>query len=157
MPKGFSFYLEGCNFLTAAVSTPTNSLAYSLLLLWGPQAQGDFTRWVPLGGSRGTFAALHGSFVLIGFMLRQFELARYVQLRPYNAPILPVQLLFLFQIDTRSVFALGWRLKISLMKPYIPEEVLQRGKPRNLALACRDQETTGFAWWAGNARLINLS
>ena len=24
-------------------------------------------------------------------------------------------------------------------------------------LAGRDQETTGFAWWAGNARLINLS
>ncbi|KAL2899555.1 Photosystem II CP43 reaction center protein [Bienertia sinuspersici] len=29
-----------------------------------------------------------------------------------------------------------------------PEEVLPPG---------RDQETTGFAWWAGNARLINLS
>ncbi|CAN6455231.1 unnamed protein product [Victoria cruziana] len=29
-----------------------------------------------------------------------------------------------------------------------PEEVLPPG--------C-DQETTGFAWWAGNARLINLS
>ncbi|TMW90245.1 hypothetical protein EJD97_016013 [Solanum chilense] len=26
-----------------------------------------------------------------------------------------------------------------------------------LALAGRDQETTGFAWWAKNARLINLS
>ena len=26
-----------------------------------------------------------------------------------------------------------------------------------LALAGRDQETTGFAWWTGNARLINLS
>ena len=26
-----------------------------------------------------------------------------------------------------------------------------------LALSGRDQETTGFAWWAGNARLINLS
>ncbi|KAK6771532.1 hypothetical protein RDI58_031222 [Solanum bulbocastanum] len=58
-----SSYLEGCNFLTAAVSTPANSLAHSLLLLWGPEAQGDFTR----------------------FMLRQFELARSVQLRPYNA------------------------------------------------------------------------
>ncbi|KAL9419531.1 hypothetical protein AB3S75_037317 [Citrus x aurantiifolia] len=39
-----SSYLEGCNFLTAAVSTPANSLAHSLLLLWGPEAQGDFTR-----------------------------------------------------------------------------------------------------------------
>ncbi|KAI5650067.1 hypothetical protein M9H77_36072 [Catharanthus roseus] len=27
----------------------------------------------------------------------------------------------------------------------------------NGTLAGRDQETTGFAWWAGNARLINLS
>ena len=31
-----SSYLEGCNFLTAAVSTPANSLAHSLLLLWCP-------------------------------------------------------------------------------------------------------------------------
>ncbi|CAN6462257.1 unnamed protein product [Victoria cruziana] len=29
-----------------------------------------------------------------------------------------------------------------------PEEVLSPG---------RDQETTGFTWWVGNARLINLS
>jgi photosystem II CP43 chlorophyll apoprotein len=26
-----------------------------------------------------------------------------------------------------------------------------------LALAGRDQETTSFTWWAGNARLIDLS
>ncbi|GMP29884.1 hypothetical protein CsSME_00032883 [Camellia sinensis var. sinensis] len=67
-----SSYLEGCNFLTAAVSTPANSLAHSLLLLWGPEAQGDFTRWCQLGGLW-TFVALHGAFGLIGFMLRQFE------------------------------------------------------------------------------------
>ncbi|PPR94016.1 hypothetical protein GOBAR_AA26651 [Gossypium barbadense] len=79
-----SSYLEGCNFLTAAVSTPANSLVHSLLLLWGPEAQGDFTRWCQLGGLW-TFVALHGAFGLIGFMLRQFELARSVQLRPYNA------------------------------------------------------------------------
>ncbi|KAF9603051.1 hypothetical protein IFM89_033776 [Coptis chinensis] len=79
-----SSYLEGCNFLTAAVSTPANSLAHSLLLLWGPEAQGDFTRWCQLGGLW-TFVALHGAFGLIGFMLCQFELARSVQLRPYNA------------------------------------------------------------------------
>ncbi|KAK4763227.1 hypothetical protein SAY86_008995 [Trapa natans] len=79
-----SSYLEGCNFLTAAVSTPANSLAHSLLLLWGPKAQGDFTRWCQLGGLW-TFVALHGAFGLIGFMLRQFELTRSVQLRPYNA------------------------------------------------------------------------
>nr|UOK12014.1 PsbD [Pinus densiflora] len=79
-----SSYLEGCNFLTVAVSTPANSLAHSLLLLWGPEAQGDLTRWCQLGGLW-TFVALHGAFGLIGFMLRQFELARSVQLRPYNA------------------------------------------------------------------------
>uniref|UniRef100_A0A803M6L1 Photosystem II D2 protein n=1 Tax=Chenopodium quinoa TaxID=63459 RepID=A0A803M6L1_CHEQI len=79
-----SSYLEGCNFLTTIVSTPANSLAHSLLLLWGPEAQGDFTRWCQLGGLW-TFVALHGAFALIGFMLRQFELARSVQLCPYNA------------------------------------------------------------------------
>ncbi|CAH8341700.1 unnamed protein product, partial [Eruca vesicaria subsp. sativa] len=42
-------WFTGCNFLTAAVSTPANSLAHSLLLLWGPEAQGDFTRWCQLG------------------------------------------------------------------------------------------------------------
>ncbi|TYI30115.1 hypothetical protein ES332_A05G362700v1 [Gossypium tomentosum] len=65
-----SSYLEGCNFLTASVSTPANSLAHSLLLLWGPEGQGDFTRWCQLGGLW-TFVALHGPFGLIGFMLRQ--------------------------------------------------------------------------------------
>ena len=59
-------------------------MAHSLLLLWGPEAQGDFTRWCQLGGLW-TFVALHGSFGLIGFMLRQFEIARAVQIRPYNA------------------------------------------------------------------------
>ena len=77
-------YLEGCNFLTAAVSTPANSMGHSLLFLWGPEAQGDFTRWCQLGGLW-TFVALHGAFALIGFMLRQFEIARSVKIRPYNA------------------------------------------------------------------------
>ena len=31
-----SSFLEGCNFLTAAVSSPANSMGHSLLLLWGP-------------------------------------------------------------------------------------------------------------------------
>jgi photosystem II P680 reaction center D2 protein len=69
-----SSYLEGCNFLTAAVSTPANSMGHSLLLLWGPEAQGDFTRWCQIGGLW-AFIALHGSFGLIGFCLRQFEIA----------------------------------------------------------------------------------
>jgi photosystem II P680 reaction center D2 protein len=79
-----SSYLEGCNFLTAAVSTPANSLGHSLLFVWGPEAQGDLTRWFQLGGLW-AFVALHGAFGLIGFMLRQFEIARSVNLRPYNA------------------------------------------------------------------------
>ncbi|PHT85437.1 Photosystem II CP43 reaction center protein [Capsicum annuum] len=58
------------------------------------------------------------------------------------------------------VFALGWQLKISLMKTlyslrrFYHVETLFNG---TLALAGCDQETTGFAWWAGNAQLINLS
>merc|ERR1712054_357037 len=61
-----SSYLEGCNFLTAAVSTPADSMGHSLLLLWGPEAQGDFVRWCQLGGLW-AFVALHGAFALIGF------------------------------------------------------------------------------------------
>jgi photosystem II CP43 chlorophyll apoprotein len=33
-------------------------------------------------------------------------------------------------------------------------ETLFNGK---LAVGGRDQESTGFAWWSGNSRLINLS
>ena len=45
-----SSYLEGANFLTIRVSTPADAMGHSLLLLWGPEAQGDFVRWVQLGG-----------------------------------------------------------------------------------------------------------
>nr|AGG19308.1 photosystem II D2 reaction center protein [Symbiodinium sp. Mf1.05b] len=77
-------YLEACNFLTAAVSTPANSMAHSLLLLWGPEAHLGFTAWVCIGGLW-TFIAFHGLIGLIGFSLRQFEIARLVLIRPYNA------------------------------------------------------------------------
>ena len=50
---GKSSYLEGANFLTAAVSTPADSMGHSLLLLWGPESQGDFVRWCQLGGTLG--------------------------------------------------------------------------------------------------------
>jgi photosystem II CP43 chlorophyll apoprotein len=33
-------------------------------------------------------------------------------------------------------------------------ETLFNGK---LVIGGRDQESTGFAWWSGNSRLINLS
>ena len=79
-----SSFLEGANILTVAISSPALSVGHSLLFLWGPEAQGDFTRWVQIGGLW-TFLALHGAFALIGFMLRQFEIARLVGIRPYNA------------------------------------------------------------------------
>ncbi|KAB2052558.1 hypothetical protein ES319_A12G129500v1 [Gossypium barbadense] len=41
----------------------------------------------------------------------------------------------------------------SLRRFYLVETLFNE----TLALAGRDQEATGFAWWAGNARLINLS
>ena len=57
-----SSYLEGCNVLTVAVSTPSNYTGHSLL-----QSLGDFTHWLCIGGLW-TFVALHGAFALIGFM-----------------------------------------------------------------------------------------
>ncbi|KAK4733664.1 hypothetical protein R3W88_007925 [Solanum pinnatisectum] len=210
-------YLEGCNFLTTAVSTPANSLAHSLLLLWGPEAQGDFTRWCQLGGLW-TFVSLHGAFGLIGFMLRQFELARSVQLRPYNAiafsiPIAVFVSLFLIyplgqsgwffapSFGTLNPFhmmgvagILGAALLCAIHGATVGNTLFEDGDGANTfrafnptqaeetysmeiraaedpefetfytknillnkALAGRDQETIGFAWWAGNARLINLS
>ncbi|KAJ4794971.1 Photosystem II CP43 reaction center protein [Rhynchospora pubera] len=59
-----------------------------------------------------------------------------------------------------KVFVLGWRLRTSHMKTlyslrrFFHVETLFN---ETLAFAGRDQESTGFAWWAGNARLINLS
>ncbi|MFN9649745.1 MAG: photosystem II D2 protein (photosystem q(a) protein), partial [Pseudanabaena sp.] len=79
-----SSFLEGCNILTVAVSSPALSVGHSLLFLRGPEAPGDFTRGCQIGGLW-TFLALHGAFALIGFMLRQFEIARLVGIRPYNA------------------------------------------------------------------------
>ena len=79
-------YLEGANFLTAAVSTPADAMGHSLLLLWGPEAQGEISSGGSnLGEGFGPLLALHGAFALIGFMLRQFELARLIGIRPYNA------------------------------------------------------------------------
>jgi len=79
-----SSYLEGCNFLTAAVSTPANVFGHSLLLLWRPEARFSFSRWL-LIGRLWNFVAFHRAFALIGFCLRQLEIARAVQIRPYNA------------------------------------------------------------------------
>jgi photosystem II P680 reaction center D2 protein len=57
-------YLEGCNFLTAAVSTPANCMGHSLLLLWGSEAHLGFTPWVCVGGLWPCIA-FHGLFALL--------------------------------------------------------------------------------------------
>ena len=96
-------WLTGTTFATS--NTPTDSqvvtlrvlislqrLSQRLLMLWVIlffyfgvlSLRGDFVRWCQLGGLW-NFVALHGAFALIGFMLRQFEIARLVGIRPYNA------------------------------------------------------------------------
>lgn len=64
-----SSYLEGCNFLTCFISTPSNCMGHSLLLFWGPESQGLFTRWAMMGGFW-TFLAFHGLFSVVSFCLR---------------------------------------------------------------------------------------
>ena len=47
-----SSYLEGANFLTAAVSTPADAMGHSLLLLWGPENfRGTLSAGANLGDS----------------------------------------------------------------------------------------------------------
>ena len=72
-----------CNVLTVAVSTPANSMGHSLLLLWGSESQGYFTRWLQIGGLW-TFLALHGLVGIVGFSFRQIELSGLISIRPYN-------------------------------------------------------------------------
>jgi photosystem II P680 reaction center D2 protein len=61
-----SSYLEGCNFITAAVSTPANAMGHSLLLLWGPESNGIFRKWVLIGGMW-AFISFHGLLGVICF------------------------------------------------------------------------------------------
>ena len=58
-------------------------MGHSLLLVWGPEAQGYFTRWLQMG-ALWTFIAFHGLLGVIAFCLRQFEIAAMVSIRPYN-------------------------------------------------------------------------
>ena len=74
-------YIEGCNFLTVSVSTPPNCFGHSAVCIWGPEAQGSFLRFLQMGGLW-IFIALHALFSMIGFSLRQFEIARLVNIRP---------------------------------------------------------------------------
>ena len=77
-------YLKGCNFLTSSVSTFSNCMGHSLLLLWGSESQGLFTRQTMMGGLW-TFLSFYRLLGVISFSLRQFEISRLVSLRPYNA------------------------------------------------------------------------
>ncbi len=79
-----SSYIEGCNFLTATVSTPANCMDHSSLFLWGREAHGSLPIWALIGGLW-TFISAHGAFRTIFFCLRQLEIARLVRIRPYNA------------------------------------------------------------------------
>ena len=74
-------------------------MGHSLLLIWGPESQKNFTRWVVIGGLW-VFISLHGLIKLITFCLRQIEISRLVSIRPYNAlaftgPILTFTSVFL--------------------------------------------------------------
>jgi hypothetical protein len=44
--------------------------------------------------------------------------------------------------------------RLVFLRRYYHVETLFNG---SLSVGSRDQESTGFAWWSGNARLINLS
>jgi len=85
-----SSFLEGCNFLTAGVSTPSNSMGHSLLLLWGPEAKGDIVRWFQMGGLW-TFVAFHGSFGIIGFVFDNLKFPALSEFAPIM--LLPLQVL----------------------------------------------------------------
>ena len=81
----------GWRLLTLKVLISSRLLCQRLLTLWvilffyfGVLSSGRFRPLDPTWGTL-AFVALHGAFALIGFMLRQFELARLIGIRPYNA------------------------------------------------------------------------
>ena len=69
-----SSYLKGCNFITAVVSRPSNSMGHSVLLLWGSESQGFISRWFIMGGSC-IFLGFHALVGIGAFCLRQFEIS----------------------------------------------------------------------------------
>ena len=80
-----SSYLEGANFLTAILSQRLLMLWVILFFYFGVLSLREISNAGPQLGGLWNFVALHGAFALIGFMLRQFELARLIGIRPYNA------------------------------------------------------------------------
>ena len=79
-----SSYLEGANFLYALCQRSLTLWVILFFYFGVLSLRGTFIRWFQLGGLW-NFVPLHGAFALIGFMLRQFELARLIGIRPYNA------------------------------------------------------------------------
>eukprot|EP00956_Cyclotella_meneghiniana_P044237 scaffold308342_cov1040-Cyclotella_meneghiniana.AAC.7 len=171
---------------SAAVSTPANSMGHSLLLLWGPEAQvfllyplgqaswffapsfgvaaifrfllflQGFHNWTLnpfhmmgvagiLGGA--LLCAIHGATVE-NTLFEDGDAAN--TFRAFT----PTQ-----SEETYSmVFVHGWLLKINHMKIlYSLRRYYHVETPFNSSIAGRDIESTGFAWWSGNARLINVS
>ena len=124
-------------------------MGHSLLLLWGPECQGDFVRWCQLGGLW-SFVALHGAFALIGFMLRQFEIARLVGIRPYNAiafsgPIAVfVSVFLIYPLGQSSWFFCSILRCISnLQIPTLPSRISQLDlEPISYDGCCR------YSWWS---------
>ena len=55
---------------------------------------------------------------------------------------------------------MGFELNVYQKAVFIFIVIIQFGErviPILLVIGGRDQESTGFAWWSGNSRLINLS
>ena len=74
-------YIEGCNWLTAAVSTPANCMGHSLLFLWGREAQGVLEFWCWMGGLW-VFVSWLGSFSASGEIARIVPTAEHRQSVP---------------------------------------------------------------------------
>ena len=113
-----SSYLEGANFLTAAVSTLL-TLWVILFFYFGVLAQGDFVRWCQLGGLW-AFVALHGGLRSYRFYAQAVWIARLVGIRPYNAMLFLVLLLYssLYFSSTLSDNPLGSLRRVSVSRRY---------------------------------------
>jgi Photosynthetic reaction centre protein len=64
----FSSYIDGCNFLTATVSTLATCMNHSSLFLWGREVHGSLPICSLIGGLW-TFISAHGAFKTIVFCL----------------------------------------------------------------------------------------
>ena len=78
-------YLEGCNFLNCCCFYTSKQYGSFTYYSFGDQKHKVILHVGVNLVVLWTFVALHGAFGLIGFMLRQFEIARSVKIRPYNA------------------------------------------------------------------------